>query len=120
VTDVNRKGVGLEPLLHEASRRAGTQNVLEIVGLGAACALARTCIDGASVCQLRDVLGKAAKGVWQASRARWALGTPATVSDGVSSFAKMGSGYFTDQMRRRSRATASPRGASGRQSEADL
>lgn len=53
-----REGVGLEPLLHgaghEAGRRAGTENILEIVGLGAACVLAREWIDDTSVCQLRD------------------------------------------------------------------
>lgn len=41
-----RRGIKLNPLIHgadhEAGRRAGTENVLEIVGLGAACALAET------------------------------------------------------------------------------
>ncbi|WP_339613722.1 cysteine desulfurase family protein [uncultured Rubinisphaera sp.] len=40
-----REGVELTPLMHgaahEAGRRAGTENILEIVGLGAACALAQ-------------------------------------------------------------------------------
>jgi len=39
-----RRGIKLNPLIHgadhEAGRRAGTENVLEIVGLGAACELA--------------------------------------------------------------------------------
>ncbi len=39
-----RRGIQLKPLIHganhESGRRAGTENVLEIVGLGAACALA--------------------------------------------------------------------------------
>jgi cysteine desulfurase NifS/selenium donor protein len=40
-----RRGIKLNPLIHgadhEAGRRAGTENVLEIVGLGAACELAK-------------------------------------------------------------------------------
>ena len=58
-----REGVELEPLLHgaghEAGRRAGTENVLEIVGLGAACELAQSWIDDASVAALRDELWNA-------------------------------------------------------------
>jgi cysteine desulfurase len=57
-----REGVTLEPLLHgaaqEAGRRAGTENVLEIVGLGAACELARDWIDDARLRTLRDMLWK--------------------------------------------------------------
>ncbi len=53
-----RQGVELEPLLHgaghEAGRRAGTENTLEIVGLGAACELARQWIDNPQVPRLRD------------------------------------------------------------------
>jgi cysteine desulfurase len=53
-----RKGVSLEPLLHgaghEAGRRAGTENVLEIVGLGVACELAQRWIDNEKVQDLRD------------------------------------------------------------------
>jgi cysteine desulfurase len=53
-----RKGVELEPLLHgaghECGRRAGTENVLEIVGLGAACELAGRWIDSPKLKQLRD------------------------------------------------------------------
>jgi cysteine desulfurase len=53
-----REGVALEPCLHgaghEAGRRAGTENVLEIVGLGAACDLARRWIDDSGIARLRD------------------------------------------------------------------
>jgi cysteine desulfurase len=53
-----REGVELEPLLHgaghEAGRRAGTENVLEIVGLGVACELAQRWIDDRQVARLRD------------------------------------------------------------------
>lgn len=55
-----REGVVLEPLLHgaghEAGRRAGTENVLEIAGLGAACDLAQDWIDDPQVRTLRDDL----------------------------------------------------------------
>ncbi len=55
-----REGVTLAPLLHgaghEAGRRAGTENVLEIVGLGAACELAQEWIDDEAVLGLRDEL----------------------------------------------------------------
>jgi cysteine desulfurase len=63
-----RQGVHLEPLLHgaghESGRRAGTENVLEIVGLGAACALAEHWIHNSAVCDLRDVF-------WQRLRERF-------------------------------------------------
>lgn len=53
-----REGVELEPLLHgaghEAGRRAGTENVLEIVGLGAACELAQLWTEDYSIKTLRD------------------------------------------------------------------
>jgi cysteine desulfurase len=53
-----RKGVELEPLLHgaghELGRRASTENVLGVVGLGAACELARRWIGDTSVQELRD------------------------------------------------------------------
>jgi cysteine desulfurase len=53
-----RRGVRLESLSHgaghEAGRRAGTENVLLDVGLGAACELAQSWIGMASVRQLRD------------------------------------------------------------------
>jgi cysteine desulfurase len=55
-----REGIELEPLLHgaghEAGRRAGTENILEIVGLGAACELAHAWIDEGSIADLRDHL----------------------------------------------------------------
>jgi cysteine desulfurase len=58
-----REGVELEPLLHgashEARRRAGTENVLEIVGLGAACELAHSWIDDSSIAALCDELWNA-------------------------------------------------------------
>jgi cysteine desulfurase len=53
-----RKGIRLVPLLHgaghEAGRRAGTENILEIVGLGAACELAREYINDDRITHLRD------------------------------------------------------------------
>lgn len=56
----SREGLELEPLLHgaghEAGRRAGTENILEIVGLGAACELAHAWIDESSIPELRDRL----------------------------------------------------------------
>jgi cysteine desulfurase len=55
-----REGIELEPLLHgaahEAGRRAGTENILQIVGLGSACNLAQTSIDEPSIAELRDHL----------------------------------------------------------------
>ena len=53
-----REGVELEPILHgaghEAGRRASTENILGIVGLGAACELARFWIHDQSIPALRD------------------------------------------------------------------
>jgi cysteine desulfurase len=53
-----RDGIRLAPLLHGAShengRRAGTENVLEIVGLGAACELAGQRMNPLAMGQLRD------------------------------------------------------------------
>jgi cysteine desulfurase len=53
-----RQGVNLEPFMHgaahEAGRRAGTENVLAIVGLGAACELAGHHLDVTSMLTLRD------------------------------------------------------------------
>src|SRR5207245_6900796 len=57
-----RRGVKLEPLIHgaghESGRRAGTENVPYVVGLGTACALARQSLPQASerLRQLRDRL----------------------------------------------------------------
>lgn len=54
-----REGIDLEPLVHgaghEAGRRAGTENILEIVGLGAACALAQQTLENSQTRELRDV-----------------------------------------------------------------
>ena len=54
-----RKGVRLEPLIHgaghESGRRAGTENILLDVALGAACALGETWLGMQSVRQLRDL-----------------------------------------------------------------
>jgi len=53
-----RKGVRLEPLIHgaghESGRRAGTENILLDVALGAACELARSWVGVESIRQLRD------------------------------------------------------------------
>jgi cysteine desulfurase len=53
-----RKGVTLEPFMHgaghESGRRAGTENVLLDVGLGAACEVARKWIGMPGVQKLRD------------------------------------------------------------------
>jgi cysteine desulfurase len=53
-----RDGITLEPLMHgaghEAGRRAGTENVIELVGLGAACELASLWIHKADAPRLRD------------------------------------------------------------------
>ncbi len=55
-----RDNVRLEPLIHGAShelgRRAGTENVLLDVGLGAACAISQSCLGMESVRQLRDLM----------------------------------------------------------------
>lgn len=54
-----REGVRLEPLIHgaghESGRRAGTENVLLDVGLGAACELARSWIGSPRIQELRDL-----------------------------------------------------------------
>src|SRR6266545_1696626 len=54
-----RAGVRLEPLIHgaghESGRRAGTENILLDVGLGAACELANSWLGMESVRELRDL-----------------------------------------------------------------
>jgi cysteine desulfurase len=54
-----RKGVRLEPLIHgaghESGRRAGTENILLDVALGAACELAQSWLGVESIHQLRDL-----------------------------------------------------------------
>lgn len=53
-----KQGIKLEPVVHgaghESGRRAGTENVILDVGLGAACELARSWIGMPSVLKLRD------------------------------------------------------------------
>jgi cysteine desulfurase len=53
-----REGIALEPLLHgaghERGRRAGTENILELAGLGAACCEAMEWVSDDSIRQLRD------------------------------------------------------------------
>ena len=57
-----RQGLELEPLLHgagqESGRRAGTENVMLVAGLGAACTLAREKLpeEGPRLARLRDKL----------------------------------------------------------------
>jgi cysteine desulfurase len=54
-----REGLQLEPLIHgaghESGRRAGTENILLDVGLGAACELAKGWVGMKSVRELRDL-----------------------------------------------------------------
>ena len=53
-----REGTPIEPLIHgaghECGRRAGTENALLIVGLGKACEIAKSYIDGDEIRGLRD------------------------------------------------------------------
>ena len=53
-----RKGTPIEPLIHgaahESGRRAGTENVLLIVGLGKACEVAKRYVDDDRICGMRD------------------------------------------------------------------
>jgi len=57
-----REGVDVEPLLHgadhEAGRRASTENVLGVVGLGAACRAASHWIENSQVTEHRDYFWK--------------------------------------------------------------
>jgi len=53
-----RKGTSIEPLIHgaghESGRRAGTENVLLIVGLGKACEIAKRYVGDDRICSMRD------------------------------------------------------------------
>ncbi len=53
-----RRGISIEALIHgaghEFGRRAGTENVLQIVGLGRACELARTYLETGTLLDLRE------------------------------------------------------------------
>jgi cysteine desulfurase len=53
-----RKGTPIEPLIHgaghESGRRAGTENVLLIVGLGKACEVAKRYVGDDRICSMRD------------------------------------------------------------------
>ena len=53
-----RKGTPIEPLIHgaghESGRRAGTENVLLIVGLGKACEIAKKYLNDKGILDLRD------------------------------------------------------------------
>jgi cysteine desulfurase len=53
-----RKGTPIEPLIHgaghESGRRAGTENVLFMVGLGKACEIAKKYMDDDRILKLRD------------------------------------------------------------------
>ena len=66
-----RKGVCLEPLIHGAShesgRRAGTENILLDVALGAACELAQSWLALESIRQLRDLF-------WELLQTRFGTG----------------------------------------------
>jgi len=63
-----RKGVRLEPLIHgaghESGRRAGTENILLDVALGAACELAQSWVGAESIGQLCDLF-------WELLQARF-------------------------------------------------
>ncbi|HUV02934.1 MAG TPA: IscS subfamily cysteine desulfurase [Desulfobacteria bacterium] len=63
-----RKGIELDPLIHggeqERDLRAGTENVIGIVGLGKACELARQHLSMMkNVCELRDTLEQGIKDI---------------------------------------------------------
>jgi len=63
-----RKGVRLGPLIHgaghESGRRAGTENIVLDVGLGAACELAQSWLEMESIRHLRDLF-------WELLQARF-------------------------------------------------
>src|SRR6516165_10198372 len=66
-----RKGVRMEPLIHgaghESGRRAGTENILLNVALGAACELAQSWLGVEGIRELRDLF-------WELLRARFGEG----------------------------------------------
>jgi cysteine desulfurase len=66
-----RQGVHLEPLIHganhETGRRAGTENILLDIALGAACNLAQSCLGMESILRLRDLF-------WELLQARFGKG----------------------------------------------
>jgi len=57
-----RKGTPIEPLIHgaghESDRRAGTENVLLIAGLGMACEVAKIYVGDDRICSMRDCFWK--------------------------------------------------------------
>jgi cysteine desulfurase len=57
-----RKGTPIEPLIHgaghESGRRAGTENVLLIAGLGMACEVAEIYVGDDRICSMRDCFWK--------------------------------------------------------------
>jgi cysteine desulfurase len=57
-----REGIAIEPLIHgaghESGRRAGTENVLLIVGLGKACEIAKRYVGDDRICTMRDSFWK--------------------------------------------------------------
>ena len=57
-----RKGTPIEPLIHgaghESGRRAGTENVLLIAGLGMACEVAKIYVGDDRICSMRDCFWK--------------------------------------------------------------
>jgi cysteine desulfurase len=61
-----RKGTPIEPLIHgaghESGRRAGTENVLFMVGLGKACEIAKKYMDDDRILKLRDRFWKLLQG----------------------------------------------------------
>jgi cysteine desulfurase len=66
-----RKGVRLEPLIHgaghESGRRAGTENIVLDIALGAACELAQSWLGMESIRQLRDIF-------WELLQSRFGKG----------------------------------------------
>ena len=78
-----REGVELASLLHgashEAGRRAGTENVAAIVGLGAACELAMRWIETSdAIIATRLFLAETPRRVWRLGCAQWPSGRAIT------------------------------------------